>query len=674
VSNTDLAPEAIRLKVKALQDTLSEHSYRYYVLDAPTIPDADYDQLFRELQSLEAQYPDTVTPDSPTQRVGDKPLDAFDVVVHERPMLSLDNVFNKEELDAFGSRVQQRLGSTASVTYACEPKLDGVAISLLYENGLLVRAATRGDGQQGEDVTQNVKTIEAIPLKLRGNDFPKRLEVRGEIYMPIAGFETFNKKAAALGEKVFVNPRNAASGSLRQLDSRITAKRPLSFCAYSTGVVEGGALADTHAAILKQLKGWGVPISPWLKIVEGVQGCHAYYEELAVARDALAYEIDGVVYKVNRIDLQAQLGFVSRAPRWAIAHKFPAQEKTTLLHAIEYQVGRTGAVTPVARLEPVFVGGVTVSNATLHNFDEVARKNIRVGDTVIVRRAGDVIPEVVAAVIDKRPKHTQEITVPLHCPICQSDVIKPEGEAVARCMGGLYCHAQLCESIKHFASRRALDIDGLGDKLVENLVQQAFIQDVADLYALKALELAQLPRMGIKSAENLLVALDKSKHTTLPRFLYALGIRGVGEATARNLAHHFLTLEAILSATEEDLQSVTDIGPIVAANIHSFLSQPHHVELVQKLLQIGFIWPKIQAAASHALAGKTFVLTGTLVDMTRDEAKARLQACGAKVSGSVSKKTDFVVAGDSPGSKLAKAEALGVSVIDESQLKQLLTS
>lgn len=660
--------------IRQLQHTLNEHSYKYHVLDQPTIPDAEYDRLYHQLKSLEQQHPDAIVPDSPTQRVGDKPLAGFTQVTHQRPMLSLDNVFDYDELVAFDQRVHKGLGVSRDIEYSCEPKLDGVAISLIYVDGFLQTAATRGDGTTGEDVTQNVKTIQAIPLKLRGDRFPKMLEVRGEIYMPKEGFEKYNHQAELHGEKVFANPRNAASGSLRQLDSRITAARPLAFYAYAVGVVEGGTVPDTHVAILERLREWGIPVSQLIKRVAGVEACESYYQRLMQERNQLPFEIDGVVYKVNVLAEQQQLGFVSRAPRWAIAYKFPAEEKLTVLKAVEFQVGRTGAVTPVARLEPVSVGGVTVSNATLHNFDELARKDVRVGDTVIVRRAGDVIPEVVGYVPEARPHKTQRVLTPRHCPVCGSDVVKPEGEAVARCMGGLYCHAQLCEAIKHFASRKAFDIEGLGDKLVELLVEQKLIADVTDLFNLKHLELANLPRMGAKSADNLLQAIEHSKKTTLPRFLYALGIRGVGEATARTLAVHFHELKALMVASIEALQAVEDVGPIVAAHIHGFFAQPHNVELIDKLLQEGVHWPQPKKPSSQqqTLLDKTFVLTGTLVTMTRDEAKAQLIARGAKVSGSVSKKTDYVVAGDKAGSKLTKAQELGVAVIDETALEKLL--
>lgn len=667
-------PQKIKARANTLAIALQDHNYRYYVLSAPSIPDAEYDALFRELQALEQAYPELLTPHSPTQRVGAAPLKSFVSVTHALPMLSLDNVFDAEGLEAFDTRVKQRLKTSQEIAYVCEPKLDGVAISLRYESGKLVVAATRGDGTTGEDVTQNIKTIQAIPLQLRGEGYPDILEVRGEIYMPKAGFEALNREAEKLGEKTFVNPRNAASGSLRQLDSKVTAKRPLAFYAYSVGVIEGGTLPEYHVEILKKLQTWGLPVCDLIDCVTGIAACEAFYQGILTKRDALPYEIDGVVYKVNALTLQAQLGFVSRAPRWAIAHKFPAQEKTTTVKAIEFQVGRTGAITPVARLAPVFVGGVTVSNATLHNFDELARKDIRAGDTVIVRRAGDVIPEVVSHVPEKRPKGTKTVPIPKACPVCGADVVKAEGEAVARCMGGLYCHAQLCEAIKHFASRKALDIEGLGDKLVELLVEKKLINDVTDLFRLKQLPLANLPRMGVKSADNLLAAIEKSKATTLPRFLYALGIREVGEATARALAMHYADIDALMQASLDDLQAVNDVGPIVAAHVRGFFQQGHNVELIHTLLQEGLHWPSIEKlpSANSALAGKTFVLTGTLTDMTRDQAKAALQALGAKVSGSVSKKTDYVVAGEAAGSKLAKAESLGVRVLSEAELNQLL--
>lgn len=665
---------SVKDDINQLCDELNQHNYRYHVLSQPSIPDAEYDLLFHKLLALEQDNPKFIRSDSPTQRVGDKPLDAFAQIEHKLPMLSLGNVFSDDELKAFNDRVTQRLEIDDLINYGCEPKLDGVAISLIYLNGELITAATRGDGSTGEDVTQNVKTIRAIPLRLQGDGYPKTLEVRGEIYMPKAAFHKFNAAAIKNDEKVFANPRNATSGSLRQLDSRITAKRPLAFYAYSIGSVADGELPDTHFAILQQLKQWGLPVSDLTKVVKGVEGCLAYYQHIMETRHELPFEIDGVVYKINSLEQQQELGFVSRAPRWAVAHKFPAEEKLTLLKAIEFQVGRTGALTPVARLEPVLVGGVTVSNATLHNFDELARKDVRVGDTVIVRRAGDVIPEVASYVPEKRPKGTQPVTMPSHCPICNSDVVKPEGEAVARCMGGLYCHAQLSESIKHFASRKAMDIDGLGHKLVELLVEQKIIKDVNGLFELALSSLAQLPRMGEKSAKNLLAAIEVSKSTTLARFIYSLGIRGVGEATAKTLAEHYLTLDAIMSSSHEALEAVSDIGPIVAENIVSFFNQTHHVELINALQSSGVNWPPIERVSlqSQRLSGQTFVITGTLSKMTRDEAKASLQSLGAAVSGSVSKKTDFLVAGEKAGSKLAKAQSLGVDILDESGLIKLI--
>ncbi len=662
-------------KIENLRQQIEKHNHNYYMLDNPTIPDAEYDRLLRELQQLETDHPEFLTPDSPTQRVGATPLDAFTQVKHLKPMLSLGNAFNEEELSAFDKRVRQRLSlDDQQINYTCEPKLDGVAVSLLYEDAILVRGATRGDGSIGEDITQNVRTIGTIPLRLQGDNIPKKIEVRGEIYMPLAGFEKYNKAAEKNDEKTFVNPRNAAAGSLRQLDSAMTAKRPLAMYCYAVGFVEGGELPDKHSLILERLAAWGLRVNPEIKVTTGVAGCMAYYQAIGEKRNGLPYEIDGVVYKVDSIDQQNELGFVSRAPRWAIAHKFPAREELTEVEAIEFQVGRTGVLTPVARLKPVFVGGVTVSNATLHNLDETWRKDVRVGDTVIVRRAGDVIPEIVAVVLDKRPKKTVVISVPKHCPVCRSEAIKPEGEIATRCTGGLYCSAQLKESIKHFSSRKALDVDGLGDKLVELFIAEKLINDVTDLFNLEEKQIADLERLGEKSALNLLSALEKSKKTTLPKFLYALGIREVGEATALSLANYYGDLDKIMAAGEEELQSIPDIGPIVAAHIAAFFRQKHNRELIETLQQVGVNWPSIEVPdkATQTLAGKIFVVTGTLKSLTRDEAKAKLQALGAKVAGSVSKKTDFVVAGENAGSKLEKAEALGVEVIDEAALLKLL--
>lgn len=663
------------MTIDELRKRINEHNYRYYVLSDPTVSDAEYDQLFRQLQTLEAQHPELITSDSPTQRVGAIPAKEFSEVKHELPMLSLDNAFTEEELHAFDERVRSRLGVTEPIEYVSEPKLDGVAISLLYKNGELLRAATRGDGETGEDVTQNIRTIRSIPLKLRGKNFPETLEVRGEIFMPKADFLAFNQKLLEKGEKIFANPRNAASGSLRQLDSRITAQRPLAFYAYALGVFDEALSFTEHAQILKILQNYGFPVAKEIARVIGAQGCFEYYQKIFLVRDQLPFEIDGVVYKVNSLVFQHQLGFISRAPRWAIAHKFPAQEKITQIHAIEFQVGRTGAITPVARLEPVSVGGVVVSNATLHNFDELLRKDIRIGDTVIVRRAGDVIPEVVSVIQEKRPKSAKIVHLPSHCPVCGADVIKPEGEAVARCVGGLYCSAQLSQSIKHFASRRAMNIEGLGDKLVDLFLEQGLIHNVAELYELNQETLAELPRLGEKSAENLLDALEKSKKTTFPRFLFALGIREVGEATARLLAEHFLNLSTLMKATEEDLQSITDIGPVVAANILGFFQESHNVELIKKLIKLGIHWPELsRTSKNHLLSGKTIVITGTMLNMTREAAQQRLHELGAKTSNSVSSKTDYVVVGENPGSKYTKAKELGIKILDEAAFLKLIIS
>ena len=670
---SQIIPAEVQQRAVELREQIAHHNYRYYVLDAPEVPDVEYDRLFRELQALEAQYPQLVTPDSPTQRVGGEPLKGFAEVRHEIPMLSLGNVFSEEELVDFDRRVREGLGID-EVEYSAEPKLDGLAISIRYEQGMLVRAATRGDGATGEDVTQNVRTIDAVPLRLYGKHWPEVLEVRGEVYMPKAGFDALNERQREKGEKSFANPRNAAAGSLRQLDPRITATRPLTMYCYGVGVVQGSTLPGTHSAIMEKLKGWGLRVCPEARVVKGMQGCHRYYRAIEGKRDSLPYDIDGVVYKVNSLARQQELGFVSRAPRWATAHKFPAQEEMTVLNDVEWQVGRTGALTPVARLEPVPVAGVIVSNATLHNPDEIARKDVRIGDTVIVRRAGDVIPEVVGVVMSKRPDNARTIQTPEHCPVCGSAVERDEGEAVPRCSGGLYCSAQRKNAIKHFASRRAMDIDGLGDKLVEQLVDEGLIHDVADLFSLTQEQIAGLDRMGDKSAANLVTALDRSRETTLERFLFALGIREVGESTARTLARHFGTLQRIETAGEENLLAVEDVGPVVAHHIHTFFGQEHNVEVIEKLTRAGVHWPDIEVreTGEQPLAGQTYVLTGSLASMTRDEAKERLQALGAKVSGSVSKKTSVVVAGEDAGSKLAKAESLGVEVWDEQRLLEFL--
>ena len=668
------APKDAQRQAEQLAKTLEEHNYRYYVLADPSVSDAQYDALLRELQKLEKQYPELIMSSSPTQRVGAKPAKGFASVAHAVPMLSLDNAFDSDEFSAFDVRVQQRLKEKQAISYACEPKLDGVAISLLYEKGELMRAATRGDGKAGENVTLNVRTISSIPLRLRGKSYPPLLEVRGEIYMPLKGFAKMNQALAQRKEKTFANPRNAASGSLRQLDPQITAKRPLAFFAYAVGQVKGGALADTHAKILQQLKHWGFPVPPQNKVVQGVAACEKYYQASMREREKLSFEIDGVVFKVNNLELQKRLGFVSRAPRWAIAYKFPAQEKFTEVKAIEFQVGRTGAITPVARLKPVFVGGVTVSNATLHNMGELWRKDVRVGDTVVVRRAGDVIPEVVRPVLEKRPAKTQKVRLPKRCPACGAEIIKPEDEAAARCMGGLYCPAQLREAIKHFVARKAMDIDGLGEKVVELLLEKKLIKDVADIYILQKEDLADLPRMGEKSADNLLQAIDKSKKTTLAKFLYALGIREVGQATALSLANHFQDLTALVKADESMLCEVTDVGPVVAENIVGFFRQQHNLELIEKIQKNGVYWPKpTKVSVKNApLQGQTFVITGTLQHFSREELKTKLQALGAKASSSISAKTNYIIVGENPGSKYTKAKSLGVKKIDEKQLLLLL--
>ncbi len=743
-------PETARQRAEELRRTLAYHNHRYYVLDDPEIPDAEYDRLMRELQDLEARHPELVTPDSPTQRVGAAPLEAFGEVSHLLPMLSLSNAFDEQEVRDFDRRVRERLGREA-VEYAAETKLDGLAVSLLYRDGVLERAATRGDGTTGEDVTANVRTIRAVPLRLAGSGWPGLLEVRGEVYLTLEGFQRLNGRQAERGDKVFANPRNAAAGSLRQLDSRITAARPLTFFAYGAGHVEGGELAATHAGVLVQFRGWGLPVSPEVRVVDGVDGCLAYYRELLGRRERLGYEVDGVVYKVNDKADQGRLGFISRAPRWALAHKFPAHEELTRVQAVEFNVGRTGALTPVARLEPVFVGGVTVSNATLHNMDEVERKDVRVGDTVVVRRAGDVIPEVVRVLPERRAGDPPPVAAPAVCPVCGSEAVRPEGEAVVRCSGGLYCPAQRKEAILHFASRRAMDIEGLGEKLVDQLVERGLVADPADLYALTLEQLAGLERMAEKSARNLLDALEASRHTTLARFLYALGIREVGEATARALAARFRDLDALMEAREEDFVErrgvpgigpgtaenlvayleahpeleasgdrgewlaslpvrgltgdgaaalaeafpdlaslrrarpedlayreqalVEGVGPVVSRHITAFFHQEHNREVIAKLRhQAGIHWdtPAPETAPEADLDGSTFVVTGTLESLSRDQAKARLEARGARVTGSVSGNTDYLVVGADPGSKLAKAQKLGVQVLDEAAFLDLL--
>ncbi|EMP56708.1 NAD-dependent DNA ligase [Marinobacter santoriniensis NKSG1] len=660
-------------RVEELRSLIEDHNYRYYVLDDPRVPDAEFDRLFRELQELESQYPELASDDSPTRRVGSRVETSFAEVVHRLPMLSLDNAFSEEEMRDFDRRVKERLGIGDDIEYVCEPKLDGLAVSLHYENGSLTVAATRGDGYSGEDITANIRTIPSVPLKLRGDDVPAMVEVRGEVYMPKAGFEFLNRKLADKGEKTFVNPRNAAAGSLRQKKSTVTAKRPLEMCAYSVAVTDESQLPETQWDSLQQVKRWGFRINPEMRMARGVEACLEAYSDLMNKRDSLPYEIDGIVFKVNRLDLQQALGFVSRAPRWAIAHKFPAQEELTTIEDVEFQVGRTGAVTPVARLKPVFVGGVTVSNATLHNMDEIRRLDVHIGDTVFIRRAGDVIPQVVKVVPEKRPTNAEEVHLPRTCPVCDSDVIQIEGEAVARCSGGLYCPAQRKEAIRHYASRKALDIEGLGDKWIDILVDRGMVKTVADLYHLTVKDLTGLERMGEKSASNLVEAIDKSRHPALWRFLYALGIREVGEATAKGLARHFGTLEAISEADSETLQTVPDVGPIVAGHIRSFFDQRHNQETLQALKDAGVEWQaETVEAKDQPLVGETWVLTGALTTLTRDQAKEKLEALGARVAGSVSKKTACVVAGESAGSKLAKAEQLGVPVLDEAGLMALL--
>lgn len=660
-------------RINQLRQQLRYHAYRYYVLDDPEISDYQYDKDFKELLNLEKNNPDLITSDSPSQRVGAKPLEGFSQVQHRTPMLSLDNVFSEDELTAFNKRCHDRLKSTDIIEYAAEPKLDGLAVSIRYENGELIQAATRGDGRIGEDVTLNIRTLNSIPLKLIGSDYPDVLEVRGEVFIPKSGFEQLNKQALARGEKAFVNPRNAAAGSLRQLDPKLTATRPLSMYCYSVGSADGIGLS-CHSDTLNKLKGWGLPVCSESAVVKDVQGCIEFYSSILRKREKLPYEIDGVVYKVNQFDLQQQLGFVTRAPRWAIAHKFPAQEETTTILSVDFQVGRTGALTPVARLEPVFVGGVTVSNATLHNMDEVSRKDVRVGDKVFVRRAGDVIPEVISVVPNSRKGDSEKIKLPDHCPVCGSVVVRLETEAVARCSGGILCKAQRSEAIKHYASRKAMDIEGLGDKLIEQLVDNELIQNAADIYGLTVEQLSQLERMAIKSAENTVRAINASKQTSLSKFIYALGIREVGEATAESLATVYCSLDEIKNASLEELQDIPDIGPVVANNIKEYFDQAHNVDVIDQLLSCGVAFTRDLPDADEVkqLTGKTFVITGTLEDMTRDEARQRLVKAGAKVTTSVSAKTDYLLAGVKAGSKLTRAEQLGVTIITEKEFNSLI--
>jgi len=656
----------VQKELERLRSLISDYNYQYYVLDDPSVPDSEYDRLYRELGKLESEHPDLITEDSPTQRVGAKPDSGFEEVVHELPMLSLDNAMDSGEMTNFDRRVNERLGQSKDIEYVCEPKLDGLAISLLYENGLLTRAATRGDGTQGENITLNAKTIRSIPLKLRISNPPKRIEVRGEVFMLKSSFEALNEEAKKTESKVFANPRNAAAGSLRQLDPQITAKRNLSFYAYSMGLVSDDfRLADKHYDRLLQIKDLGLPVSSEVKVVSGIEQCLDYYHDILERRDALAYEIDGVVNKVNDIGLQERLGFVARAPRWAIAHKFPAQEEVTQLLGVDFQVGRTGALTPVARLEPVSVGGVTVSNATLHNMDEIARLGVQVNDYVIIRRAGDVIPQVVSIIEERRPDDIFAIEAPTECPVCASPVERAEGEAVIRCTGGLVCSSQRNEALKHFASRKAMDIDGLGDKLVEIFSDKGFVKSISDLYRVSKEQITGLDRMGEKSADNLLAALEKSKTTTLPKFLYALGIREVGEVTAKNISNHFLTIDAIMKAKQEDLESVSDVGPIVAQHLRAFFDNEDNRQQVKELIALGVNWPEIEQKSDDELPlkGNTFVITGSFEGISRAEIKDKLESLGAKVSGSVSKKTTALIAGEKAGSKLTKAESLGVEIL-----------
>ena len=665
----------LQAKLETLRNTLRRYEYEYHVLDNPSVPDSEYDRLFHQLKALELEHPDLVTADSPTQRVGAKPLAGFRQIRHEMPMLSLDNAFSDEEFYAFVKRIEDRLIVLPKpLTFCCEPKLDGLAVSILYINGVLSQAATRGDGSRGEDITANIRTIRNVPLQLLIDNPPARLEVRGEVFMPHAGFERLNKHALELGEKTFANPRNAAAGSLRQLDPNITSKRPLAFNAYSIGIAEGINLPNTHYARLQWLKSVGIPINPEIRLCNGVEEVLAFYRDMQNKRALLGYDIDGTVLKINDIELQNELGFISKAPRWAIAYKFPAQEELTVLNDVEFQVGRTGAITPVAKLKPVFVAGVTVSNATLHNGDEIARLNLAIGDTVVVRRAGDVIPQIIGVLHERRPADAKPIIFPHNCPVCGSQIVRIEGEAVARCTGGLFCAAQRKESLKHFVSRKAMDIDGVGGKLIEQLVERELIRTPADLFKLDLTTLMQLERMGEKSAKNALNSLEQAKHTTLARFIFALGIREVGESTALNLANHFKTLEALKNADFEQLQAVPDVGEVVANRILAFWREPHNVDAVNDLIAQGIHWDAVETkeAGDNPFKGKIVVLTGTLSQMGRNEAKALLQEMGAKVSGSVSAKTDFVIAGDAAGSKLTKAQELGITVLSEDEFLALV--
>lgn len=670
---SDLELHPIKQRIAELRTQIERYDYEYYVLDAPSVPDSEYDKIYRELQTLENENPALITPDSPTQRVSGTATNAFNSITHRQAMLSLNNAFELNELQAFDKRIRDALG-TAAVEYAVEPKFDGLAITLTYENGVFTQGATRGDGYTGEDVTHNLRTLRAIPMRLKVANPPQLLEVRGEVLMLKRDFDKLNQKQLAKGEKLFANPRNAAAGSLRQLDAKITATRPLTFFAYGLGIAEGIPVLTSHAAAMDYLASLHFPVSSIRDVVRGVEGLDAYYEKIGQLRPQLPFDIDGVVYKVNQFNQQSELGFVSRAPRWAVAHKFPAQEALTLVEDITVQVGRTGAITPVARLKPVFVGGVTVTNATLHNEDEIRRKDILIGDTVSVRRAGDVIPEVVGVVLEKRPAHARRFEMPTSCPECGSHILKSADEAVARCSGGLFCPAQRKQAITHYASRRAMDIEGLGEKLVDQLVAANLVHTLADIYRLDLPTLSNLDRMAEKSAQNILDALHASKQTTLARFIYALGMRNVGEATAKDLAKHFGNLKALMGATLENLLEVNDVGPIVAESIREFFSEEHNQSVIQALLNAGIHWAETEGRqqTTGKLSGKTFVLTGTLPTLSRDDAKALIETAGGKAAGSVSKKTDFVVAGAEAGSKLEKAQELGITILDEAALLALL--
>lgn len=665
-------PHSIETQLEHLREKLREYEYHYHVLDNPLVPDAEYDRLMNELKNLEWQHPELITSDSPTQRVGAKPLDGFAQITHETPMLSLDNAFSDDDLTGFLRRIEDRIAINSNqIEFCCEPKLDGLAVSILYVDGVLTQAATRGDGTTGEDITANIRTIRNIPLKLKSSNPPHRLEVRGEVFMPQQGFEQLNEKALAKGEKTFANPRNAAAGSLRQLDPKITRQRPLMLNAYNIGVYESDdELPTTHFDRLQWLKTLGIPVNAEITLATGSQALTAFYQKIQAKRSSLGYDIDGTVLKVNEITLQEQLGFISKAPRWAIAYKFPAQEEMTILNDVEFQVGRTGAITPVAKLEPVFVAGVTVSNATLHNGDEIERLGIAIGDTVIIRRAGDVIPQIVGVVAERRFDNAKKIAFPTACPVCNSAVVRVEGEAVARCTGGLFCGAQRKEALKHFVSRKAMDIDGVGEKLIEQLMERELIRTPADLFKLDHTILMRLERMGEKSANNALQSIEKAKNTTLARFLFALGIRDVGESTAQNLANHFGTLDAIRQADLDTLKQVQDVGEVVANRLFQFWQEPHNIEVVEDLIAQGVKWQDVvpQEIADNPLKDKTVVLTGTLTQLTRDQAKALLQQLGCKVSGSVSSKTDYLIAGEKAGSKLAKAQELGVKILSEDEL------